>query len=109
MVMYLGKVAEIGAAESVFTEPRHPYTRALFSAMPSMDPDRRSEQPPLAGDPPNPIDLAPGCRFKGRCVHAEEVCGRGEIPLTGAGGEHRVACLMSQPGSGHSAAPRKVA
>jgi peptide/nickel transport system ATP-binding protein len=109
MVMYLGKVAEIGAAESVFTDTRHPYTQALFSAMPSMDPDRRSEQPPLVGDPPSPIDLAPGCRFKGRCAHAEEVCGRGEIPLSGAGREHRVACLMLQPASGHSAAPRKVA
>lgn len=109
MVMYLGKVAEIGDSESVFTDTRHPYTRALFSAMPSMDPDRRSTQPPLTGDPPNPIDPAPGCRFKGRCDHAEEACGRGEVPLTGAGGGHRVACLMSQPHSGHSAAPRKVA
>jgi peptide/nickel transport system ATP-binding protein len=104
MVMYLGKVAEIGAAESVFADTRHPYTRALFSAMPSMDPERRSQQPPIAGDPPNPIDPPPGCRFKGRCTHAEEVCGRSEIPLSGAGREHRVACLMARPDSGHSGA-----
>ncbi len=109
MVMYLGKIAEAGPAESVFGNPRHPYTRALFSAMPSMDPDRRTQQPPLIGDPPNPIDPPPGCRFKGRCAHAEDVCGRGDIALTSAGAEHRVACLMTQPGCGHSSAPAKAA
>ena len=109
MVMYLGKIAEMGLAESVFTHTRHPYTRALFSAMPSMDPDRRTEQPPLIGDPPNPIDPPPGCRFKGRCAYAEEVCGRRDIALTAVGAEHRVACLMTQPGSGHSDAPGRAA
>ena len=109
MVMYLGKVAEIGASESVFSDTRHPYTRALFAAMPSMDPDRRSEQPPLVGDPPNPINPAPGCRFKSRCRHAEAVCGQADIPLSGGGREHRVACLMTQPASGHSSAPGKAA
>ncbi|HVE50928.1 MAG TPA: ABC transporter ATP-binding protein [Casimicrobiaceae bacterium] len=108
MVMYLGKIAEMGRAESIFTGARHPYTRALFSAMPSMDPDRRTLVPPLIGDPPNPIDPLPGCRFKGRCAHAEEVCGAGEIALT-ASADHRVACLMTQPGSGHSSAPAKAA
>lgn len=109
MVMYLGKIAEMGLAESVFTDTRHPYTRALFSAMPSMDPDRRTVQPPLIGDPPNPIDPPPGCRFKGRCAHAEDVCGRGDIALTAAVNEHRVACLMTQLGSGHSSAPGRAA
>lgn len=108
MVMYLGKVAEIGDSESVFTDTRHPYTRALFSAMPSMNPDQRSTQPPLTGDPPNPIDPPPGCRFRSRCEHAEEVCSHVEIPLIQAGPLHRVACLMSQPGSGHSAAPARA-
>ena len=109
MVMYLGKIAEAGPLEAVFAHTRHPYTRALFSAMPSMDPDRRTEQPPLIGDPPNPIDPPPGCRFKGRCAHAEDVCGFADIALTTAGAEHRVACLMTQPGSGHSSAPGKAA
>jgi len=109
MVMYLGKIAEAGPSEAVFAHTRHPYTRALFSAMPSMDPDRRTEQPPLIGDPPNPIDPPPGCRFKGRCAHAEDVCGFADIALTTAGAEHRVACLMTQPGSGHSSAPGKAA
>ena len=109
MVMYLGKISEAGPAEAVFGDARHPYTRALFSAMPSMDPDRRTQQPPLVGDPPNPIDPPPGCRFKGRCAHAEDICGRSDIALTSAGTEHRVACLMTQPGSGHSSAPGKAA
>ena len=109
MVMYLGKVAELGPSEDVFRDTRHPYTRALFTAMPSMDPDRRTQTPPLTGDPPNPIDPPPGCRFKGRCAHAEEICGNGEIPLTRAGADHHVACLMSQPASGHSAAPQRAA
>jgi peptide/nickel transport system ATP-binding protein len=109
MVMYLGKIAETGPSESVFASTRHPYTRALFAAMPSMDPERRTKQPPLMGDPPNPINPPPGCRFKGRCAHAEDVCGRGDIALTAAGAQHRVACLMTQPGSGHSSAPGKAA
>jgi peptide/nickel transport system ATP-binding protein len=109
MVMYLGKVAELGAVESIFADTRHPYTKALLSAMPSMDPERRTESPPLTGDPPNPIDPPPGCRFKGRCAFAEEVCGRRDIGLSAVAGGHEVACLMSQPGSGHSRAVAKAA
>ena len=55
MVMYLGKVVEIGDVDSIYADPRHPYTAALLSAMPSADPDRRTEEAPLAGDSPNPI------------------------------------------------------
>ncbi|MDH4448148.1 MAG: ATP-binding cassette domain-containing protein, partial [Acidovorax sp.] len=60
MVMYLGQVAEIGDSETLFDHPAHPYTRALLSSIPSMDPDHRTEEPPLAGDPPNPINPPPG-------------------------------------------------
>jgi peptide/nickel transport system ATP-binding protein len=102
MVMYLGKIAEIGPVESIYDHARHPYTRALLSAMPSMNPRRRTTQAPLAGDPPNPIDPPPGCRFKARCGHAEEACGRGDIQIYAAGESHRVACLMAQPRGGHS-------
>jgi peptide/nickel transport system ATP-binding protein len=105
MVMYLGKVAEIGPADAIFGDTVHPYTRALLSAMPSMDPARRTTAPPLAGDPPNPIDPAPGCRFKARCAYAEDVCGRDDIPLVSAPGGQEVACLMARAGSGHTRAP----
>jgi peptide/nickel transport system ATP-binding protein len=97
MVMYLGKVAEIAETEALYARPTHPYTQALMSAMPSMDPDRRTEQAPLSGDPPNPIDLPPGCRFRPRCPLAVERCVREEpelLQLPGAA-HQRSACHRS--------------
>ena len=73
--------------------------------MPSLDPDRRTEEAPLAGDPPNPIDPPPGCRFHTRCAFAEAVCANKEPALYEAGALHRAACLMVPPNSGHSRAP----
>jgi peptide/nickel transport system ATP-binding protein len=106
MVMYLGKVVELGPVEAVYRTPRHPYTRALLSAMPSMDPDQRIEQAPLGGDPPNPINPPSGCRFRTRCAFAEDVCARREPPLTPPPGSpgHAAACHMLVPGSGHGLA-----
>jgi peptide/nickel transport system ATP-binding protein len=104
-VMYLGQVVEIGPADTVLADPAHPYTRALLSSMPSMDPDNRTTVAPLAGDPPNPIDPPPGCRFNPRCGLVEEVCRSHAPPLGPVDPVHRVACLARQPGSGHSAAP----
>jgi peptide/nickel transport system ATP-binding protein len=97
-------VVEIGEAEALFEAPRHPYTRALLSSIPSMDPDRRTEVPPLAGDPPNPINPPSGCRFHTRCAQAQPVCAQRVPALTSGGGSHPVACLMFEAGSGHSAA-----
>lgn len=108
MVMYLGQVVEIGDSETLFERPRHPYTRALLGSIPSMDPDRRTEQPPLAGDPPNPIDPPAGCRFHPRCAMAEAVCSRRVPTLTQAPDGPAVACLMFEPGSGHTAAPAQA-
>ena len=105
MVMYLGQVVEIGASEDLFEDPRHPYTRALLSSIPSMDPDHRTEAPPLAGDPPNPINPPAGCRFHPRCTMAQAVCGQRVPTLVAGTGPHPVACLMYEPGSGHDAAP----
>jgi peptide/nickel transport system ATP-binding protein len=106
MVMYLGRVAEIGPVEELYANPRHPYTRALLSAMPSMDPDRRTQEAPIAGDPPNPINPPAGCRFHTRCPFAEDVCGKTVPTLTGTRADpaHRVACHMIDPASGHSKA-----
>lgn len=101
MVMYLGKVAEVGAAEAIFDTPRHPYTEALLASMPSMDPDRRTEEAPLSGDPPNPIDPPPGCRFHPRCHAAAAPCSRIEPALQAVGGAHRAACHLADPASGH--------
>jgi peptide/nickel transport system ATP-binding protein len=105
MVMYLGKIAELGDGEAVFQAPRHPYTAALLASMPKMDPDARTTEAPLSGDPPNPIDPPAGCRFHPRCSHAEAVCSAHEPALARVGQWHEAACLMATPGSGHSAAP----
>jgi peptide/nickel transport system ATP-binding protein len=106
MVMYLGKVVEIGPVDRIYRDPQHPYTRALLSAMPSMDPRRRTLQAPLTGDPPNPISPPSGCRFRTRCPFAEDICGAvSPALLVPPGDELRaVACHMRLPGSGHSCA-----
>lgn len=105
MVMYLGQVAEVGPAEALFTAPRHPYTQALLRSMPSMDPDHRTEEPPLAGDPPNPINPPSGCRFHPRCVFASDGCKTTVPRATVLSEQALVACLAWQPGSGHPGLP----
>jgi peptide/nickel transport system ATP-binding protein len=105
MVMYLGEVVEIGRVEDIFATPRHPYTRALLTAMPSMDPDARTQEAPLSGDPPSPINPPSGCRFHTRCPFAEPVCSRTNPGLFVAGADgHLAACHMNIPASGHSKA-----
>ena len=93
MVMYLGQVVEIAPVQALYRRPRHPYSAALLSAVPSMDPARRSEQPPLAGDPPEAAGVTAGCRFRDRCAHAFEACGVAP-PLREAGHGHWVACHL---------------
>ncbi len=105
MVMYLGRIAEIGPVDAIYRQPAHPYTAALLDSRPSMDPANRRTVPPLQGDPPNPVNPPSGCRFRTRCVHAEPVCGGKPPPLAEAGASHLSACLMVAPGSGHSRAP----
>src|SRR5438477_7027340 len=107
LVMYLGRVVELGPVDAIFDEPQHPYTRALLGSRPSMDPARRIEEPPITGDPPNPIDPPSGCRFHTRCPFAEPVC-QSRDPVLGfwRGDEaHAAACHMLDPRSGHSQAP----
>ncbi len=106
LVMYLGEVVELGPVEQVWARPAHPYTRALLAAMPSSDPDKRTDVPPISGDPPNPIDPPAGCRFHTRCPFAEAPCSNVALKLTELDTMgHQVACHMAVPGSGHSRAP----
>jgi peptide/nickel transport system ATP-binding protein len=105
IVMYLGEVVETGPVETLWAEARHPYTRALLAAMPSLDPDARTREAPISGDPPNPIDPPPGCRFHTRCPYAEPVCSASAPKLMPGGGKrHLAACFMVDPASGHSKA-----
>jgi len=101
LVMYLGRVVETGPVESIYRHPRHPYTRALFASKPTLDPDRRTTEMPLTGDPPNPINPPSGCRFRTRCAFAQAICAEKVPPLAeplfgeGEGSSpHLVACHL---------------
>jgi peptide/nickel transport system ATP-binding protein len=110
-VMYLGRVVETGPVDEIYENARHPYTRALLASTPTLDPRRRISEPPITGDPPNPIDPPSGCRFRTRCPFAETVCAE-RSPTLGAfpgARAHTVACHMAAPGSGHSRAEPRAA
>jgi oligopeptide/dipeptide ABC transporter ATP-binding protein len=97
-VMYLGKIAEVAPSADLFTRPRHPYTRALLSALPVADPDVADSRDRivLAGDLPTPTDPPRGCRFHTRCPKARNDCVATDPPLEpvlGDGPSHRTACL----------------
>ncbi|WP_305801205.1 ABC transporter ATP-binding protein [Siccirubricoccus sp. G192] len=109
LVMYLGQVAEQGPVEAIYSRPAHPYTRALLASRPSMDPAKRRTEPPLTGDPPNPINPPSGCRFRTRCPFAEAVCAERAPVAADLGGGHEAFCHMALPGSGHSQAGRLAA
>lgn len=106
LVMYLGEVVEIGPVDAIYERPKHPYTQALLASRLSMDPADRIEEPPLVGDPPNPINPPSGCRFRTRCKFAEKIC-EIESPVLGewlSSEAHVTACHMFVPRSGHSMA-----
>ena len=73
-VMYLGAMMEFGNKKDIFENPLHPYTKALFSAIPHPDPDVKMQRIPLAGDIPSPANPPKGCRFHTRCPYAKEIC-----------------------------------
>jgi oligopeptide/dipeptide ABC transporter ATP-binding protein len=98
-VMYLGRVVEVGSTEAVFSNPQHPYTRALLSSVPPTRPWRQtgSGRVKLEGEVPSPIDVPAGCAFRSRCWRSLDTCRTIDPKLSEAGsasasGEHRVAC-----------------
>ena len=97
LVMYLGKIVEIGNVDQIYQQPRHPYTKALLKSRLSASPDKRIALAPLAGDPPNPINPPPGCRFQARCAFARDLCATTEPVLRpSATANHQVACHFAE-------------
>ena len=98
-VMYLGKVIELTDRLELFSNPRHPYTRALLSAIPipRLDIERKGRII-LEGDVPSPINPAPGCRFAPRCPYAEKRCFEASPPRYEVESGHMVACFRMENG-----------
>lgn len=95
IVLYLGRVMEMGTAAELYSNPRHPYTRALLDAAPVPDPTIRRERITLKGDLPSPVNPPSGCVFRTRCPYAIDACAEVVPPLETLESGHRVACIRS--------------
>ncbi|UXS29654.1 ATP-binding cassette domain-containing protein [Staphylococcus delphini] len=97
-VMYLGHILEQGPAETIYENPSHPYTKALISAIPEIDPRRRKERILLEGDLPSPSDPPSGCPFHTRCPVAEARCAEVKPPSVEVSANHYAACVLLENG-----------
>ncbi len=93
-IMYLGKIVEMGGKETIFSNPKHPYTEALLSAIPIPDPRVKRKRVKLRGEVPSPINPPPGCIFHTRCPLAMDICRREEPELVEIEDGHFVSCHL---------------
>jgi len=92
-VMYLGRIVEVASTERLFAHPKHPYTLALLSAIPDPDPSTRdANRAVIQGDVPSPINIPPGCRFRGRCPYATQKCADEFPPYVEVEPSHWIEC-----------------
>ena len=115
VVMYLGKVCEVGPPDQIYERPAHPYTAALLAAIPVPDPSiKPSERPALGGEIPSPVAPPSGCRFRTRCPRAQDVCAQQEPEIKEIAAGQYVAChfplgpgesLPIAPGASNGSAP----
>jgi len=95
-VMYLGNIVELAASNELYENPRHPYTEALLSAVPTTDPDLKSDRIVLEGDVPSPADPPSGCKFHPRCRYAKDICSQQNPEWRETSPDHWVACHLSE-------------
>ncbi len=96
LVMYLGKIVEMASTDDIFYHSKHPYTKALISAIPEIEPETKKEVIVLEGSVPSAINPPPGCRFHTRCPEARKECALAEPELVSIGNEHEVACFYAR-------------
>lgn len=94
-VMYAGKIVEIGISSEVWENPVHPYTSALLSAVPTINPDVKKERRLIIGEPPSPTNPPSGCRFHPRCPYTTDICKTEEPKMTEVASGHYVACHLT--------------
>jgi oligopeptide transport system ATP-binding protein len=93
-VMYLGRIVELASAPDLYLSPKHPYTQALLSAVPSIDPSKRKKRILLPGDVPSPANVPKGCAFHTRCPHAMSICREQTPAFKEVAPGHRTACWL---------------
>ena len=96
-IMYLGKVVEIAKSDTIYRDAKHPYTRALLSAVPIPDMEKKKERVVLEGDVPSPVNPPSGCTFHPRCSYREAICSQTEPPLEFSADGHGVSCHVFGP------------
>ena len=95
-VMYLGKIVELGDKDAIFSNPLHPYTKALLAAIPVPNPERKRKETELIGDVPSAVNVPSGCRFHTRCRYCHPACSEKEPSLIEVSPNHLVACSLSK-------------